>query len=504
MTTFSTNCTITNGVYNYVTGPNTRGTLQLLWSSLGLLLLCTWSVQHLNVPSQSLASRSSRQSWTRSIHRFGNKSKWMLITLIAPELALGKAFSDRYSAVKHCLSRTAIDGVEWNLSHSFFANMSGFVIIFENLPIPQPDAKSKTSSCIPSTIKNVADQADTRKTLEDSNRTTPPPQASESQVTPPETSGKELENMSLPRCCVKACSSLEDPYVMDAKAREHESRILGSLENMKQSRKIGLEAFVLTEQAASRGFGPIAWARGKHNTSLVDAAIGRSRLEDFPGMAEKNEYLRFFPGWYVNMVVLQGDRWAVDGCQLQLVWKMGVIKSLPHISKDELDDRNKGDKFSKGLAVVQVIWLLVQVAARVAGGSSIAQLEVVALAFAACSLITYLLLWHKPQDVQTPVYIKAVRYPTIPELSQLAVNGPMHFPPFRPSRTIPTYAWHCDGDPIIVDKLVFASLLGGVLFGGLHCAVWNLHFPTTVERLLWRIAALLTMSIPPVWSCRVH
>lgn len=39
-----------------------------------------------------------------------------------------------------------------------------------------------------------------------------------------------------------------------------------------------------------------------------------------------------------------------------------------------------------------------------------------------------------------------------------------------------------------------------LLFGGLHCLAWNFHFPTPIERLLWRICSIvIACSIPVSW-----
>lgn len=50
--TFTTNCSLPTERTTFVTAPNTRGTLQILWSSLFTIFICIWSVQHLNVPEQ--------------------------------------------------------------------------------------------------------------------------------------------------------------------------------------------------------------------------------------------------------------------------------------------------------------------------------------------------------------------------------------------------------------------------------------------------------------------
>ncbi|PYI07029.1 hypothetical protein BO78DRAFT_429302 [Aspergillus sclerotiicarbonarius CBS 121057] len=49
-TTFDTTCTVPSSDINFVSAPNARSTLQILWSCLFTLLACTWTVLHLNVP----------------------------------------------------------------------------------------------------------------------------------------------------------------------------------------------------------------------------------------------------------------------------------------------------------------------------------------------------------------------------------------------------------------------------------------------------------------------
>lgn len=41
-----------------------------------------------------------------------------------------------------------------------------------------------------------------------------------------------------------------------------------------------------------------------------------------------------------------------------------------------------------------------------------------------------------------------------------------------------------------------ALTVTGVIFGGFHCFAWDGSFPIPVERLLWRISAMLSMVMP--------
>jgi hypothetical protein len=64
-----------------------------------------------------------KRTWT--------STKWMLVTMVAPEVLLGKALADRKIAklgLDELQRFAAEDGVPWTLTHSLFANMGGFVI----------------------------------------------------------------------------------------------------------------------------------------------------------------------------------------------------------------------------------------------------------------------------------------------------------------------------------------------------------------------------------------
>ena len=59
----------------------------------------------------------------------------MMVTVLVPELLVGKAISEWSSARYSCekISPWAEkDGVDWSMAHSFFADMGGFVIQFND------------------------------------------------------------------------------------------------------------------------------------------------------------------------------------------------------------------------------------------------------------------------------------------------------------------------------------------------------------------------------------
>jgi hypothetical protein len=50
------------------------------------------------------------------------------------------------------------------------------------------------------------------------------------------------------------------------------------------------------------------------------------------------------------------------------------------------------------------------------------------------------------------------------------------------------------------DKGIYAlgMSVGGITFGAIHVAVWNLDFPTPIEQELWRIASVIITCLLPL------
>jgi hypothetical protein len=47
---------------------------------------------------------------------------------------------------------------------------------------------------------------------------------------------------------------------------------------------------------------------------------------------------------------------------------------------------------------------------------------------------------------------------------------------------------------------IFGLFLGATVFGAVHIAAWNFVFPTPVESLLWKIAAVLCTTMRLVFG----
>ena len=131
-TVFETTCSTPTTLANFVSSPDSRGTLDILWSSLFTIVACTWTVQHLNVPEQ----RHGRDPGWRGdlkwqLKGFYTSAKWMIITVVAPEFVIGMACYDLLAAkisLRELQEFAMRDQVPWTLTHSHYANMGGFVI----------------------------------------------------------------------------------------------------------------------------------------------------------------------------------------------------------------------------------------------------------------------------------------------------------------------------------------------------------------------------------------
>lgn len=135
MTRFSIECTLPLECETFIGDPNARGTLDIVCSCLAVIFLCTWGVQHLNVPVQTIP-QNKRQNFVRSLSRALTKVKWMIFNILAPGWPFAQALCglirerkirEAFDDFKTC------DKVQWTGSHTQLANMGGFAVRFDQL-----------------------------------------------------------------------------------------------------------------------------------------------------------------------------------------------------------------------------------------------------------------------------------------------------------------------------------------------------------------------------------
>jgi hypothetical protein len=195
----------------------------------------------------------------------------------------------------------------------------------------------------------------------------------------------------------------------------------------------------------------------------------------------------------------------------ELVQKGAV--DIPDIPEREIQDKSKGDVVSKGLAVIQTGWFILQCIARRAEHMVITELEIMTVAFAFLNFVTYLFWWSKPLKVTFPIRIVLKEGHPVPEptlnsrgdlanpflriVTLLFPNRDVEVDLFGEKRVPAFYAGGMiDGDVGSFYALYFAEGIIAMIFGGIHCTAWSFSFPTHVEQTLWRVSSIAITAIP--------
>lgn len=227
---------------------------------------------------------------------------------------------------------------------------------------------------------------------------------------------------------------------------------------------------------------------------------------------------------------------------------------IPEITVEDINDKSKGDTWSKSLVILQLLWFGVQLLARVEQGLAITELEVVTLATATLNVCMYAFWWYKPLNVNRPLLVTlkdprdcAVWETTKPDMiageskkeHSTTDMKEIGTPPPSPSdaplsarqrlrspssifvslyhRTIihpisdmiePIPAISTTGRKVatfhastqltsesehVMDLLASVAAL---VYGALHCAAWAFVFPSMVEQTLWRVSCSVVLILP--------
>ena len=105
-------------VLGWTSSPNTRGTIDIIWSCGITVFLCCWTALCVNVPPLG-AGR---------LERLKRKSLVFLESLAGPEFIFHTALSQFISARRSVQQFEAAGFKGWTLKHGFFADMGGFFL----------------------------------------------------------------------------------------------------------------------------------------------------------------------------------------------------------------------------------------------------------------------------------------------------------------------------------------------------------------------------------------
>lgn len=383
-TKFTTNCTVPDVTTDYVSAPNTRGSLQLIWTSLSTILLCTYSILHLDIP----------EGYEGQIILFFYKLMLSLFTIILPEFLLVKSIWELLDAraTLKALHRD-VPGTkdDWTLAHMLYANMGGFVVRQEtDVRGVFRDYFAKANAAKTATANVAAIQTDAV-----------------------EVAGRE------------AVSPDHEPSVYE---------IIDELGGRLTMQK-GCDGEIL--------------ARVRANT--------------------------------MHHAILDG-----------------VLPAKAPVNKQEILDKSKSDIVTKSLALLQLLYFFVQLFARLAEGLPVTQMELMTASFGAASLIIYLCWMPKPQAVQSPTTIAICDFSLPADLEKLCLEyNKRGGSKSGKHASAATTFFSLEARPY-GDWRLTAMFMATLPFGAIHIAGWNLAFPSTADKWLWRASAIASSAAGPV------
>lgn len=196
--------------------------------------------------------------------------------------------------------------------------------------------------------------------------------------------------------------------------------------------------------------------------------------------------------------------------------------AIPTLTKKELWERSKADKFAKVVALLQSSYLVIQCCARWKQSIGITPLEVVTLAFLLCTVCTYLCWMDKPFDVEIaiPITLRKTIADVLLEAGDIArkpyKDTPLDFVEqpgwsiwqrrkffasfdgvgIKPLRRIPNDYLQT---PLTL-RLAISTWGITVAHAAVHVFEWNFAFPTAAESLVWRTGSLALLLDLFIWG----
>ncbi|KAE8449594.1 hypothetical protein EG329_007924 [Mollisiaceae sp. DMI_Dod_QoI] len=427
----------------WVSGPSTRGTFGLVFSCVITLFLCVWTTVHVNIDPPA-----NGKSWIpkRAIKKFG----WACATLIFPEGAMAIAHYERMTA--------------WRLlkeMKKLYDNNQKFSFC-DKIGISRGEEKITNSTWNISLAYYVV-----------------------------------MGGFVVDRC---------DPSVMSDNAEKMGSDEITSISDDN----------VISKEAEKNN---------KSKKPTENGGSERARYTLTPlGVLELARR---------DLETNKGEHWR-----------------RPPITPREVEDKSNTNTLAKVLVVWQALWMIVQVIGRHAGGLSVSLLELHTCLHTFCAVVMFFTWWGKPTDIEVPTVV-SVSGPLIKKLEDSTSEGnstsPFEPDPDKSKQSKPdkpdksnkvnkvnkhqyftcsaelgrlVYNDLCDDKHVWKPSEYFEALsnaygrlfhakmklegliiaLVGLIYGGAHLAAWNYSFPSDVEAVLWKVAAIVTAI---AWSAFV-
>ncbi|GAB1212754.1 hypothetical protein ATERTT37_001901 [Aspergillus terreus] len=180
---------------------------------------------------------------------------------------------------------------------------------------------------------------------------------------------------------------------------------------------------------------------------------------------------------------------------IQNLIKNGTLQKR-HFDHRIIEDKGNANTISKLLVAVQISWMIIQSIGRKLSGLPVTLLEVHVLIQIIYSIAAYCCWWAKPLDINRPIPLAIapgllqghnVTVPTadhkreLPFVTEYYKHSGWLDMFFRAAYAVLQYLGR--------RVELWASILA-IGNGALHLLVWNSYFPTTAERIIWRISGI--------------
>src|SRR6266536_756582 len=139
----------------------------------------------------------------------------------------------------------------------------------------------------------------------------------------------------------------------------------------------------------------------------------------------------------------------------------GGTPELRMVSERDIRDRDKGSCIVNTIACLQVVWFVIQLLCRRTQDLSSSILEITTTVFVEFSLLSFVLWWRKPQDVECYILL---------ELPSAALKRKVH-------QVREASPGGCSFRTYLTRQSTARVLMISV-FGSLHFLSWNANFPT--------------------------
>ncbi|PVI00805.1 hypothetical protein DM02DRAFT_671697, partial [Periconia macrospinosa] len=179
------------------------------------------------------------------------------------------------------------------------------------------------------------------------------------------------------------------------------------------------------------------------------------------------------------------------------------LYDIPMMEEEYIKDKGKQDLFAKGIAILQILQLVLSLIVRATRRLRFSQLEMITLVFAVCGVFTYVAYWYKPTGVGVPIAVTGRSSRGAPKFNK-TYDGFWDILTNSNSFTDVTVIHRIKNDniPLSTSHMTHVAIpilaVISAAFGCLHLIAWNFEFPTEVEKLLWHIGIVLSITAPVI------